>query len=195
MVWYLWLVLLFVRQLAVTWGQIRPSNPRPSPRASNPNPSSSSPSNPQPSNARPSNPRARNPAPSPPHRSPYVWGPDVGTGREWPSERLREVLKRESEASIGAQHALNITNYQDIAVGISRQFLRPSSIFPNNIQAEQEQEIAAMEVDKEESIGNIADKQAGHTPHVAGMVYGRESTEFAGSTTTRRLRFWVLSTD
>ncbi|CBF82248.1 predicted protein [Aspergillus nidulans FGSC A4] len=191
-VWYLWLVLLFVRQLAVTWGQIRPSNPRPSPRASNPNPSSSSPSNPQPSNARPSNPRARNPAPSPPHRSPYVWGPDVGTGREWPSERLREVLKRESEASIGAQHALNITNYQDIAVGISRQFLRPSSIFPNNIQAEQEQEMAAMEVDKEESIGNIADKQAGHTPHVAGMVYGRESTEFAGSTTTRRLRFWDI---
>jgi hypothetical protein len=88
-VWYLWLVLPFVRQLAVTWCQLNPSNPS----------ASSSPSA---------------------HRSLYLWAPDVGTGREWSSERLREVLKRESESSIGAQHPLNIANYRDIAIGISR---------------------------------------------------------------------------
>jgi hypothetical protein len=164
-VWYLWLVLPFVRQLAVTWCQLNPSNPS----------ASSSPSA---------------------HRSPYLWAPDVGTGREWSSERLREVLKRESESSIGAQHPLNIANYRDIAIGISRRFLRASSAFPNNVQVEREQEMAALEANEDlDEMGNIADEQAGHSPHVAAMVYGRESTELAGSTTTRRLRFRASSTD
>jgi hypothetical protein len=88
-VWYLWLVLPFVRQLAVTWCELDPGNPS----------TLSSPSA---------------------HRSPYLWAPDVGTGREWSSERLRKVLKRESESSISTQHPLNITNYRDIAIGISR---------------------------------------------------------------------------
>jgi hypothetical protein len=88
-VWYLWLVLPFVRQLAVTWCQLDPSNLG----------TSSSPST---------------------HWSLYLWAPDVSTGCEWSSKRLREVLKRESESSIGAQHPLNIANYRDIAIGISR---------------------------------------------------------------------------
>lgn len=164
-VWYLWLVLPFVRQLAVTWCQLDPGNLS----------TLSSPSA---------------------HRSLYLWAPDVGTGREWSSERLREVLKQESESSIGAQDPLNITNYHDIAIGISRRFLRASSAFPNNVQVEQEQEMAALEADDNlDKTGNIANKQAGHSPHVAAMVYGQESTELAGSTTTRQLRFRASSTD
>jgi hypothetical protein len=120
----------------------------------------------------------------------------VGTSREWSSERLREVLKRESKTSISAQYPLNIANYCDITIGISRRFLRPSSAFPNNVLAEQEQEKAALEADEDpEEMGNIADEQAGHSPHVAAMVYSRESSELAGSTTTRRLRFQASSTD
>jgi superfamily II DNA or RNA helicase len=169
-VWYLWLVLPFVRQLAVTWRQL--TSPSADPR------------------------HIRPPREPPAHRSPYLWGPDVGTGREWSSERLREVLKRESKTSIGAQHPLNIANYRDIAIGISRRFLRPSSAFPNNVQAEQEQERAALAADDDpDEIGNIADEQAGHSPHVAGIMYGRESTELAGSTLTWRLRFRASSTD
>ena len=66
--WYLWLVLPFVRQLAATWDQLTPS---------------SSPS-------------------SAVHHSPYLWGPDMDTRREWSSKRLREVLKRESKTMISA---------------------------------------------------------------------------------------------
>jgi hypothetical protein len=64
------------------------------------------------------------------------------------------------------------------------------------MQVEREQEMAALEADNDlDKMGNIADKQAGHSPHVAAMVYGRESTELAGSMTTRRLWFRALSTD
>jgi hypothetical protein len=54
------------------------------------------------------------------------------------------------------------------------------------VQVEREQEMAALEANEDlDEMGNIADEQAGHSPHVAAMVYGRESTELAGSTTTR----------
>ncbi|KAL4981251.1 hypothetical protein BDW68DRAFT_193068 [Aspergillus falconensis] len=46
-----------------------------------------------------------------------------------------------------------------------------------------------------DGIGDIADEQAGHTPHVAGMIYGWESTKFAGSMTARRLQFQASSMD
>jgi hypothetical protein len=73
--------------------------------------------------------------------------------------------------------------------------MRPLSTFPNNVQAEQEQQMAAMEADEDLEISNIADKQAGHTPHVAGMVYGRESTELDSSTITCCLWFRASSID
>ena len=127
--------------------------------------------------------------------SPYIWGCDVGSGREWSSERLREVLKRETRTGLGT--AMTVAHYRDIAIGMSRRFLRPSSAFPNNIQQEQaaEQELAASREDPDDWVGTIADEQAGHSAHVAGMVYGRESNEFAGSTMLRRLKFRASSTD
>ncbi|KKK21657.1 hypothetical protein AOCH_006947, partial [Aspergillus ochraceoroseus] len=78
----------------------------------------------------------------------------------------------------------------------SEQFREVLNAFPNNVQVEREQEMATMEADEDlDKIGNITDEQAGHTPHVAGMIYGREVTKFEGSTTTRRLKFRASSTD
>jgi hypothetical protein len=106
------------------------------------------------------------------------------------------VLKRESKTGMGSQHALNIANYRDIAIGISRRFLRPSSAFPNNVQVQLEQEMAAIDMDEDpDDMEDIVDEQAGPTPYVAGMIYGRESTDFTGSTTSRRLKFRASSTD
>ncbi|KAL4981923.1 hypothetical protein BDW68DRAFT_183033 [Aspergillus falconensis] len=119
------------------------------------------------------------------HRSPYVWGPDIGTGRLWTSKRFREGLKQESQTCLGAQHPLNIANYQHIAIGISWRFLRPSSAFPNNIQMEREPEMAAIGANKDlNGIGDIADKQARHTPHVAGIVPDLAGSGSAGSAIT-----------
>ncbi|PTU19735.1 hypothetical protein P175DRAFT_0532676 [Aspergillus ochraceoroseus IBT 24754] len=60
----------------------------------------------------------------------------------------------------------------------SEQFREVLNAFPNNVQVEREQEMATMEADEDlDKIGNITDEQAGHTPHVAGMIYGREVTK------------------
>ncbi len=127
--------------------------------------------------------------------SPYIWGYNIGSGREWSSKRLREVLKQETRTRLGT--AMTVAHYQDIAIRISRRFLQPSSAFPNNIQQEQaaEQELAASGEDPDNWVGTITDKQAGHSAHVAGIVYGWESNEFAGSTILQRLKFRVSSTD
>ncbi|CEL06420.1 hypothetical protein ASPCAL09597 [Aspergillus calidoustus] len=68
--------------------------------------------------------------------SPYLWGPDAGTQRAWTSDRFREVLKRETQARLG--QALNIPAYRDIAIGISRWFMRGASAFRSNAYNEKE---------------------------------------------------------
>jgi hypothetical protein len=155
-VWYLWLVLPFVRQLAVTWRQLTSNSFNNASNINNPSSSNTSNAN----NANSSNAsnannanntssinnnstnsnnnannastnnsnhastnnanntssvnnvnNANNTSKLPAHRSLYLWGPDVGTGREWSSEQLREVLKRESKTSLGTQHPLNLADY------------------------------------------------------------------------------------
>ena len=183
LVYYLWLLRPFVQQLA--WQLARPADlPPPGPAAEPTRPAGHCSSGVE-------------------HRgllletitSPYLWGVDVGSGREWGPERLREVLKRETRTGLGM--AMTVAHYRDIAIGISRRFLRPSSAFPNNIQQEQaaEQELAASGEDPDDWVGTIADEQAGHSAHVAGMVYGRESQEWTGSTMLRRLKFRASSMD
>jgi hypothetical protein len=64
----------------------------------------------------------------------WLWGPNPGTSHEWSSERFQEALKQETRTQLGT--AIHIAAYQDIAIGISRRFLRPSTAFPHNIQDE-----------------------------------------------------------
>ncbi|CAG8283084.1 unnamed protein product [Penicillium salamii] len=66
------------------------------------------------------------------NRQAFLWPPDPNTHREWSSERLRELLKRETTAGLRGQ-ALNLSAYRDIAIGISRRYMRPSSVFPSNM--------------------------------------------------------------
>ncbi|KAF4225022.1 hypothetical protein CNMCM6805_007133 [Aspergillus fumigatiaffinis] len=81
-----------------------------------------------------------------------------------------------------------------------RRFLRPSAAFPHNIQqadpAPAEADADTEEgMDIEQWIGHIADLQAAHSSHVAGMVYGRGIQEQAGTTAHRREMFQLSSTD
>jgi hypothetical protein len=70
----------------------------------------------------------------------------------------------ESETSSGA-HLLDIANYRNIGIILSCLFLSTTSAFPNNVQVEQEQKMAAMEADEHlTGIGDIADEQAGNKP-------------------------------
>jgi hypothetical protein len=64
-VWYLWLVLLFVCQLAVIWRQVIFSSTS----------------------------QGSNTSKLTMYHSLYLWGPDIGMGCEWSSKCLRKVLK------------------------------------------------------------------------------------------------------
>ena len=50
-------------------------------------------------------------------------------------------------------------------------------------------------MDEDEFMGHIADLQATHSSHVAGMMYGRTIMEPTNSTTHRRQRFRQSSQD
>ncbi|KAJ5121629.1 uncharacterized protein N7515_009590 [Penicillium bovifimosum] len=60
--------------------------------------------------------------------------------------------------------------------------MRPSSVFPNNARQDERAE-AAQEDDEdgmsaEQWMGHVADLQAAHSSHVAGMIYGRGITDW-----------------
>ncbi|KAJ5211420.1 hypothetical protein N7472_001559 [Penicillium cf. griseofulvum] len=129
--------------------------------------------------------------------------PDPSTGRVWSSSRFREALRNKSAIGLYG-HTLNISSYRDIAIGISRRFLRTASAFPQNSyeEGDTEKEIEDSDnIDLEGStgfnsiLGHIADLQAAHSSHVAGFIYGREITEQAGSTVQRRELFRQSSID
>jgi hypothetical protein len=108
------------------------------------------------------------------------------------------VLKRETTIVLNGQ-AIHLNAYRDIAIGISRRFMRPSSVFPNNkqqdVRAEASQEDDEEGMNAEQWMGHIADLQAAHSSHVAGMIYGRGITEQPGTTAHRREMFRLSSTD
>ena len=107
-------------------------------------------------------------------------------------------MKRETAAGLHGQ-ALNLPAYRDIAIGISRRYMRPSSVFPNNTQNDdrtvQDDADAENSMGAEQWMGHIADLQAAHSSHVAGMVYGRGIMEQPGTTAHRREMFRLSSTD
>jgi hypothetical protein len=56
----------------------------------------------------------------------HMWLADPN-GRKWTSERFREALKRESRVGLGQE--VTIAVYREIAIGISRRFLRGATAF------------------------------------------------------------------
>jgi hypothetical protein len=115
----------------------------------------------------------------------HLWPADPN-GRKWTTDRLREALKRESRIAIGQEWTF--AGYREIAIGISRRFLRGSTAF----QADKGEE---KEGNEDTAEASIADEQAGHTSHVAGLVYARGIMEQAGAVADKRQQFRASSTD
>ncbi|KAG9193953.1 hypothetical protein G6011_03988 [Alternaria panax] len=118
--------------------------------------------------------------------SSHMWPADP-SGRKWTSDRFREALKRESRIGLGLE--LTIPAYREIAIGISRRFLRGSTAFRADEGDENE------EWNEENTWSAIADMQAGHTVHIAGMIYARGIMEQAGAVADKRQQFRMSSTD
>jgi hypothetical protein len=58
--------------------------------------------------------------------SSHMWPADP-SGRRWTSDQLQEALKRESQVGLGQE--LTLAAYREIAIGISRRFLRKATAF------------------------------------------------------------------
>jgi hypothetical protein len=116
--------------------------------------------------------------------SSHMW-PANPNGRKWTTDRLREALKRESRIAMGQEWTF--AGYREMAIGISRRFLRGSTAF-------QAEEGEGKEGNEDTAEASIADEQAGHTSYVAGLVYARGIMEQAGAVADRRQQFRASST-
>jgi hypothetical protein len=96
-------------------------------------------------------------------------------------------LKRESRIGLGLE--LTILAYREIAISISRRFLRGSTAFRSEEGDKNE------EWNEENTWLAIADMQAGHTVHIAGIIYARGIIEQAGAVADKRQQFRMSSTD
>jgi RecQ family ATP-dependent DNA helicase len=111
--------------------------------------------------------------------SAYMW-PSDPDGKKWTSERMRKVMKRESHVGLGLE--LTIQSYRELAIGISRKYMRGGQAFRMDEDDE--------DGDWQEGEGDeIMDLQAGHTAHVAGMIYARGIMERSGEIASKRQKF------
>jgi hypothetical protein len=118
----------------------------------------------------------------------FVLDSAAGSIQKWTTESLREALKRESRIGIGQE--LTIAAYREIAIGISWRFLRGTTAFKTD-NGEEGQEAW----NQEDMASIIADLQAGHTPHVAGMIYAGGLMEMVGAVADKRMQFRMSSMD
>ena len=108
-------------------------------------------------------------------------------------------MKRETKIQL--YYPIGIQAYRDIAIGISRRWMRPSSQFASDIREEREAVQAALDADAEEHINktqwleHIADLHAAHSSHIAGMVYGQRIMEQTETTAHCQRMFRLSSTD
>lgn len=108
-----------------------------------------------------------------------VW-PENHQGQSWSSVRMKKLLTKETRIGLGVE--VDIQSYREIAIAISRRYLHPSHIFSAD-----EDNHGSNEEDA------ILDEQAGHSSHVAGMIYARGIMELSGEVASKRYKFRASS--
>lgn len=111
----------------------------------------------------------------------HMWPAD-SNGRKWSSERIRQILKRESQSRIGV--ALGIQAYRMVVIAISRRFLRQHAF-----GLDEDDEDGEYDEDDGQRENETIAQQSGHSAHVAGMIYARGIMEQTGEVHTMRERF------
>jgi hypothetical protein len=96
------------------------------------------------------------------------------------------MLRRVSGTGIGTD--IGLVTYRDLAIAISRRYLRPKKTFHRDRSENDEDD------DRDEKTETMtADEQAGHTLHVAGMMYARRIMTRDGKIASKRERFRTSS--
>ena len=115
-----------------------------------------------------------------------MWPPDV-QGIKWNSNRFTHALQQETEAGLGCR--LNIQIYRQVAIAISRKYLKTQSAFIENAND------SSSEKDEPPSLDTVYEEQAGHTAWTGETVYARLIGELTGTTASKRQRFQRSSTE
>ena len=118
--------------------------------------------------------------------SDYMWPADA-EGRKWTTDRMKRELQQVSQKTLG--QSISVAAYREIAIAISRQWVRGDSAFQRDSEDE------SIEAQVERMDGDAADEQATHSPHIAGLIYARDVMELVGSSVDRRRRFRKVSED
>ena len=97
-----------------------------------------------------------------------MWPADMD-GRKWTTDRMTAAMKQATSAGIG--RAIGVAAYREIAIAISREWVRGATQF------QRDEEEAPQEWNEEHALAHAADEQATHTPQIAGSIYARNSME------------------
>lgn len=103
---------------------------------------------------------------------------------KWSSDRVRRIMQQNSKRLLG--QTLSTSSWRQIAIAISNRYLG-TKYDPayNGENGEDEDNI--------DDVSNARDLQAGHTSHVAGMIYAREMQQGLGGTAMMREKFREVS--
>ena len=102
----------------------------------------------------------------------------------WDTNRVRNTLERATEPGMGAK--VGIMAWRHLIKAIMREFTRD----PQVLQMFEDEGGR-----HEKSDDEVRDRQFGHSPWVAGMVYGRSVQEFPGQTACQRDAFRRVSVE
>lgn len=111
------------------------------------------------------------------------------------------MFKQETQSWLTKKKPVHPAADCDIAIGISQRFLQASSQFPQSADERHPREPAITDPDNEAAMdneqwpGHIANLQAAHSSHIAGMVYSHGLMEQAGTTAHQQAMFRASSTD
>ena len=112
----------------------------------------------------------------------YLWERGA-EDRKWTSERMKKLIEHESLIGMGVK--LNISSYRQIAIAMTRRYLKGEGFM------EDKEDEEGMEDGMEEGgQGDSAyDLQSGHGTHVAGMIYARGILEGPGEVASIRQQY------
>ena len=111
--------------------------------------------------------------------SAFLWSMD--RRKKWTGDRVREVLKRESDRLIGVP--LNKQAYRHIAIAISDRYMKRTKFDPDK----------KLDKDADEEHDEAVARQSGHTSETAGAIYARFLQEAPSHIQQMRHRFRVSS--
>ncbi|KAM7182564.1 hypothetical protein V8F33_014215 [Rhypophila sp. PSN 637] len=104
--------------------------------------------------------------------------------RKWTADRIRRIIQGHTGRFLSVR--IGISAWRHIAIGISNRYL-------NQAFQPDKKGGGDFDEDDEDTVDSVWDLQAGHSTHVAGMIYARELQQGALGTAVRRDGFRRVS--